>query len=125
MRFVDLKNGLDSYFFDTSDHTLNTQYLEDCVRLTLDNTRELYDDIHLNKRRKIHSIVWQGFIELSQDCCRNIHYPLLGQSKSAYSPTSQQLKKYLIAYGYTPETIFGDLIAHYEKSRAIYPESLQ
>jgi len=124
MKFADIKNALDSYFLDTSDHELNTGYLLDQVELWMDNTYPLYAAVHESKSRKIRTIVWQAFEELATECCFDIHYPIYGQNKSMYRPTYQQLKNYLSKYGYTQETLFSGLVEHYEKSRAVYPESL-
>ena len=124
MKYQDCKNALDSYFCNTEKNSLNTDYLEEQVELWVDNTSHLYYDIRKNSRRKIHSIIWEGFEQLARQCCEYIHRPFLGDSTSNYQPTSDQLKRYLQEYGYTPQSVFSNMCEHYEKVRAAYPNSI-
>lgn len=113
MLYIDVKNAMDSAFLNTYNFELNNEYLVDSVRLWIDNTEQAISDIKSNRRRKVHSIVWEWFMDFARQRCEEEHYPLLNN----YTPSSAQLKKYLAEYGYTPETLFAELNEHYSELR--------
>ena len=101
-------NALDSYFLNTYNNTLNTDYLRIKVY-------EMYDiqDRHTasrinknvsvlvekqtNKRNKITSLIWSAFIEMTNEFIKDIY---IGTQYENYICTSEQLKSYLKQYGY-------------------------
>lgn len=117
MKYIDIKNSMDSYFYDEGHNCLNTTYLMDCIYITIENTRYLIEDVINSRRRKIHSIVWEGFVEVARSNCYYISHPAYGENKKDYCPTNAQLKKYIAEYGYTVEELFKDIVAQLEHHR--------
>ena len=106
-------NTLDSYFLNTGNMRLNIGYFRDSVRDQLDivqrhtnsgNGKSLLIVNLENSRRSIRSIVWEAFIAMTNDYIENE----TGDKKTIC--TSQQLKKYLAQYGYTPEAALQPVI---------------
>lgn len=124
MKYQDVKSALDSAFLNTSNFTLNVDYLEQTLRLWIDNTRQIKERINTYKRQRVHSLVWWGFADYARQRCEEEHWPLLGLDKEKYYASPNQLKRYLKEYGYTPETAFGELVKHYENVRANYPNAI-
>lgn len=110
-------NTLDSYFLNTGNMRLNIGYFRDSVRDQLDivqrhtnggNGKSLLIVNLENSRRSIRSIVWAAFVEMTNTYIENE----TGDRKATC--TSQQLKKYLAQYGYTPETALQPVIDEVE-----------
>lgn len=110
-------NTLDSYFLNTGNMRLNIGYFRDSVRDQLDivqrhtnggNGKSLLIVNLENSRRSIRSLVWAAFVEMTNTYIENE----TGDRKAAC--TSQQLKKYLAQYGYTPETALQPVIDEVE-----------
>lgn len=118
MKYQDFKNAMDSHFLDTSNYTLNKNYLLHSLEIYIDNTERLINDICYNNRRKIHSVVWQGLQDfIMNHITYSVLYPMLGQHKKNYIVSSEQIKKYFAEYGYNYKDILSDLIEQYETER--------
>ena len=76
----------ESYFCENGNiNNINVNYLNDTLQIEIENDYNLYMDIVSNKRRKIKSIVWGGFIKF-------INERLSWEYGNEYCCTSQQLK---------------------------------
>ena len=76
----------ESYFCENGDiNNINVNYLNDILKMEIENDYKLYIDIVSNKRRKIRSIVWNGLI-------KSINGRLSWEYGKDYYCTSQQLK---------------------------------
>ena len=87
-------------------NNININYLNDILQLEIKNDYKLYMDIVSNKRRKIKSIVWDGFI-------KSINTRLDWEYGKNYYCTSQQLKS-IIKENYS---ILNDTIEYFEEMR--------
>lgn len=104
---------LDSYFLNTGKMQLNIGYFRDSVLDQFDivqrhtnsgNGKSLLIVNLENSRRSIRSLVWAAFMTMTNDYISN------ETGKTTTICTSQQLKKYLAQYGYTPETALQPVI---------------
>ena len=87
-------------------NNININYLNDILQLEIKNDYKLYMDIVSNKRRKIKSIVWDGFI-------KSINTRLDWEYGKNYYCTSQQLKS-IIKENYS---ILNDTYEYFEEMR--------
>lgn len=92
-----------------SDNTINTEYLNDAIELWAMNTQKLYDAV-VNSNRKMTSIVWETFIDLTNDQLKNEGYKC--------ECMSYQLKKWLNEYGNGYETLNAAVEALTEERQA-------
>lgn len=84
--------ALNSYFLDTSDNTINEDYLNHLLNIhCFHSDRRLYDDMG-NKRRKSTALAWQGLVGLTNELIKS-------QCLGNYYATGAQLKKWLTKYG--------------------------
>ena len=94
-------------FCESGDlNNININYLNDILQIEIENDYNLYKDIVSNKRRKIKSIVWGGFIKF-------INERLSWEYGSEYYCTSQQLKS-IIKENYS---ILNDTYEYFEEMR--------
>ena len=87
-------------------NNINVNYLNDILQIEIENDYNFYMDITTNKRRKIKSIVWDGFI-------KSINTRLDWEYGKNYYCTSQQLKS-IIKENYS---ILNDTIEYFEEMR--------
>ena len=97
----------ESYFCENGDlNNININYLNDTLQIEIENNYNLYMDITQNKRRKIKSIVWDGFI-------KSINDKLSWEYGKDYYCTSQQIKS-IIKENYS---ILNDTYEYFEEMR--------
>ena len=102
-------SALNSYFLNTATMKINESYFTDSLQILLDNTRHLYEATRHSKR-KPHSVAWEAFIFLANECLQMIEYP------AKYNCSSDQLKKWLQEYGRGYDSL-SDVIAYIEEER--------
>lgn len=101
-----------SYFCENGDiNNINVNYLNDTLQIEIENDYNLYKDITQNKRRKIKSIVWEGFIKF-------INTRLDWEYSNKYCCTSQQVKSII-------KENYSILNATYEYFEEIRKEALE
>lgn len=86
--------ALNSWYLDTSDMSVNTEYLNDAIIMWGEHTKRHYD-AYTTSRRPIHSIVWDIFTDLINDHIKMNEYP----HRQDYYASSTQLKSWLNEYG--------------------------
>ena len=97
----------EGYFCENGDiNNININYLNDILKMEIENDYDLYKDITTNKRRKIKSIVWDGLI-------KSINSRLSWEYGNKYYCTSQQLKS-IIKENYS---ILNDTYEYFEEIR--------
>jgi hypothetical protein len=74
----------------TSDNKINSEYLCDAIVMWAMNNQTLYNAL-MNKRLKVHSVVWMTLTDLANDHLKSEGYNLQCQS--------YQLKQWLETYG--------------------------
>lgn len=104
-------NALDGSFTDWHGKT-NIGYLEDSIKMVIDNTSSLYFAVVNNKKRSIRAIVWEAFYMLTDELIKNEELP----QKHEYYPSSDQLKKWLTERANGLQT-FSEIIEYYEQER--------
>ena len=110
MKYEDLKFAMDDRFADNGE--LDVNGIMDDIMLIIDNDKRLLNDVKINKRRKISSIVFEAFkIHVVVVCAWEF-----GDEKGPFSPTSDQLLRYLKEYGYD-WNMFEPLVQNYEEER--------
>ena len=93
-------SALNSYFLDTSNMTINEAYLNHLLDIQCFNVdRHLRGDAQ-DKRIKTTSLVWRNFVNLANDCIREIEEP-----RREHFATNYHLKKWLDTYGRGYESI--------------------
>lgn len=107
-------NALNSWYLDTSDMAINEDYLNDAIIMIGSNTERFYKE-YTQGKRKIHSVVWEMFMYLTNQHIKDNEYPY----NQEYYCTSEQLKKWLLEYGHGYLTI-APAIEYFETERAEY-----
>lgn len=98
-------SALNSHYLDTSDMTINSEYLNDAIVMWGENTERFYD-AYTKSKRTIQSIVWEIFTDLTNHHIRDIEYP---HNQDHYA-SSQQLKAWLDEYGDGYETLLPAIV---------------
>ena len=104
------KEGLNGYFQTNEGGTIhiNKDYLNESVELMIYNNENLYNKIK-NKRIKATSIIWEGFIALTNDILKR-------ENNRNIECSSSQLKSWLKDYDVSYE-IFDELKQLIEEDR--------
>lgn len=108
--------ALNSHYLDTSKMEINEEYLNDAIIIWGENTRKFYE-AYTKSRRPIRSIVWEMFIDLTNNHIKSNEYPY---NQDCYA-SSDQLKKWLSDYGHGYETL-SPTIEYFETIRNEYRE---
>jgi hypothetical protein len=108
--------ALNSHYLDTSDMRINADYLNDAIIMWGENTERFYK-AYTQSKRKIHSIVWEIFTDLTNDHIRSNEYPY----HQDYHATSEQLKAWLKEYGDGYDTLLPAIVA-FQDLRTEYKE---
>ena len=108
--------ALNSHYLDTSDMTINAEYLNDAIIIWGSNTQKFYRE-YTQTRRKITAIVWAMFEDLTNDHIKTDEYPY---NQDCYS-TSYQLKQWLNTYGNGYKTL-KPAIDYFEAERKEFKE---
>lgn len=118
-------NSLDSYFLNTATGKLNSGYLNDQIYMQLDivwrhtnsgNGKSRLQNELMNKRRKASSLVWQAFLEFTNEAIKQ-------EYSGNYQATSGHLKKYLEKYGLNYDAL-QPVIDEVERMRREYMEEV-
>ena len=99
MKYVQFKNTMDSYF-QTSNNTLNNEYLFDQIELVFMNTREIQEQIE-NKRVRAYNPPFMALLETIKS--------ILSWENIQGVPTTKQIEKYFNEYGYDYKTFLEPL----------------
>ena len=108
--------ALNSHYLDTSKMRINEEYLNDAIIIWGENTRKFYE-AYTRSRRPIRSIVWEMFIDLTNNHIKSNEYPY---NQDCYA-SGDQLKKWLAEYGNGYETL-SPTIEYFETIRNEYRE---
>lgn len=98
-------SALNSHYLDTSDMTINSDYLNDAIIMWGENTERFYK-AYTQTKRPIRSIVWEIFSDLANHHIKDNEYP---HNQDCYA-SSKQLKAWLDEYGDGYETIFPAIV---------------
>ena len=85
---LDVLTGKYTANIGTQDEHINIEYLCDDLELMMVNDEKIYKEITENTRRKIESICWGAFVELTNKLLDDYYY---GQ----YVASSEHLKAYI------------------------------
>lgn len=91
------RNVLESHFvkcFPNGKYALDTHYLNEMIRLYLDNKIELYNTIEKGRSRP-EAIVWRAFQMVVDDYLNNEYQ----EPNTVFYASSQQLKEFLFKWG--------------------------
>jgi hypothetical protein len=108
--------ALNSHYLDTSKMEINEDYLNDALMIWGENTRKFYE-AYTSSRRSIRSIVWEIFIDLTNNHIKSNEYPY---NQDCYA-SSEHLKKWLAEYGEGYDTLL-PTIDYFETRRREYRE---
>lgn len=106
--------ALNSHYLDTSDMSINMEYLNDAIIMWGENTERFYK-AYTRTRRPIRSVVWEIFADLVNDHIRTNEHPY----NQDYYASSAQLKSWLEEYGDGYKTI-APAIERFQKLREEY-----
>ena len=87
-------------FSENGGYHLNTDYLNDMIRLYLDNVQDIYNNM-TNPRRKPEGVAWSAFRALADGYINED----FSEPNTIFYATSQQLRDFLKEYGYGYEAI--------------------
>ncbi len=90
MKYAQFKNTMNSYF-QTSNNTLNNEYLFDQIELVFENTSEIQAQIE-NKRVRAYNPPFMALLETIKN--------ILSWENIQGMPTTKQIEKYFNEYGY-------------------------
>lgn len=126
MKYCDFEKVMNTHFKIeyTNDADINyiknREYLLDSIMRVVDNNQSIYSAMVESKKRKVHSVLWEGVQKLCAECVQTTDE--LDDSLEYWnlSPSSYQIKKYLSGNFEGLETL-EPLIKEYERQRACYP----
>lgn len=98
--------ALNSHYLDTSDMTINEEYLNDAIIMWGENTEHFYR-AYTESKRSIKSIVWEIFTDLAKHHIKDNEYPY----NQDHFASSYQLKAWLEEYGNGYETLLPAIVA--------------
>ena len=107
-------SALNSHYLDTSDMTINEEYLNDAIIMWGENTERFYR-AYTESKRTIKSIVWEIFTDLANHHIKDNEYPY----NQDHFASSYQLKAWLEEYGNGYETLLPAIVA-FQDSRMEY-----
>lgn len=110
-------SALNSHYLDTGKMEINEDYLNDAIIIWGENTHKFYE-AYTRSRRPIRSIVWEMFIDLTNNHIQSNEYPY---NQDCYA-SSDQLKKWLSEYGNGYDTLL-PTIDYFETIRREYKEA--
>lgn len=126
MRYSDFEKVMNAHFKIeyTNDADINyiknREYLLDSIMLVVDNNQPIYSAMVESKKRKVHSVLWEGVQKLCTECVQTTDELDDSLEYWKLSPLPYQIKRYL-SENFEGLGTLEPLIKEYERQRAYYP----